>query len=597
MDQHPSNSLPSPSWHNDMPTTLRETSVEITAYISQTMATILNFGLGLKELLAEIAETTRTRFGVENVGIYLFDASQNLLKLETWAGPTQEASIEAVALDDDTLVAQVARTGLILFAQNAGSGMKSFVASPPCAPCNELALPMLVLGELKGVLTLRLAAPNTLLDPDLGTLAVLAEQSAMAIENIRLFETGREAQHESELLYKISRSINTAMSAVQILTAIVRETGVLPFALQLSVYERYNLSAATYSQTIATVPAGSREAVPEDAIHPILELGRNEVGIFVCEDTGILPAPDHEYFLDRSIRAIANARMSVSQRIIGSISFTSPTPRQFSPIECRLIQGISDLAAAAVERSRLYDEQVQVAERLRSLDELKSRFLASMSHELRTPLNAILNYTDFILLGLMGPITTDQQSCLEKVLMSGKHLLALINDVLDMSKIEAGMMTLFLEQNVNFHEDLDQVISTAEILLKDRPVVFVKAIDADLPPITCDRRRVRQVLLNLISNAAKFTETGSVTLKAHHDGNEILFAVIDTGPGIASEDQESIFEPFKQTIDGLKQGSGTGLGLAISKRFIEAHRGSLWLDSERGKGSAFYFRLPIQVTA
>jgi signal transduction histidine kinase len=128
-------------------------------------------------------------------------------------------------------------------------------------------------------------------------------------------------------------------------------------------------------------------------------------------------------------------------------------------------------------------------------------------------------------------------------------------------------------------------------------VAFLTEIDDSLPLITCDRRRVRQVLLNLISNAAKFTQEGSVTLKAHRNGNEILFAVIDTGPGIAPENQEMIFEPFKQTLDGLKEGSGTGLGLAISKRFIEAHKGILWLESEVGQGTAFYFKLPIQVAA
>jgi signal transduction histidine kinase len=234
---------------------------------------------------------------------------------------------------------------------------------------------------------------------------------------------------------------------------------------------------------------------------------------------------------------------------------------------------------------------------LRAIDEMKSQFLASMSHELRTPLNAVLNFTEFVSLGLMGPVNDKQKDALGKSLDSARYLLALINDVLDMTKIEAGMMKLFVEDNVHISDEMLPVVATAQTLLKDRHVQFISDIDEGLPPLVGDRRRIRQIMLNLISNACKFTEQGSVTLSVKNRGDELLFAVIDTGPGIAQEDQAIIFEPFRQTETGIKHMGGTGLGLPISKRLVEAHGGRIWLESVPGEGASFFVTLPLHSEA
>jgi signal transduction histidine kinase len=253
---------------------------------------------------------------------------------------------------------------------------------------------------------------------------------------------------------------------------------------------------------------------------------------------------------------------------------------------------------ARAELETLYREQVEVAEKLRAVDTMKSQFLASMSHELRTPLNAILNFTEFVALGMLGPVNDAQVDALNKTIDSGRHLLSLINDVLDMTKIESGMMKLFVESDIDLKNELNTVIATAESLLAEKPEVhFVRDIDADLPALLGDRRRIRQVLLNLLSNAAKFTEEGSVTLSVKHRGGEVLFAVIDTGPGIAEQDYDVIFEPFRQTETGIRHAGGTGLGLPISKRLVEAHGGRLWVESAAGEGAAFYFTIPIEAPA
>jgi len=226
--------------------------------------------------------------------------------------------------------------------------------------------------------------------------------------------------------------------------------------------------------------------------------------------------------------------------------------------------------------------------------QMKSDFLASMSHELRTPLNAILNFNEMVATGVVGEINEEQKELLTISLDSAQHLLELINDVLDMSKIQAGMLTLFREENINLKEEIQSVALTSVALMNGKSIMFNTDVDPDLPPISGDKRRIRQILLNLLSNAIKFTPSlGSVTLKAaEHDG-EVIFTVSDTGPGVAEEDQDLIFEPFIQTVKGIKHGGGTGLGLPISKWLTEAHGGRIWIESEPGKGAVFQVALPV----
>lgn len=226
-------------------------------------------------------------------------------------------------------------------------------------------------------------------------------------------------------------------------------------------------------------------------------------------------------------------------------------------------------------------------------NQLKSQFLANMSHELRTPLNAILNFSRFVSEGMLGEVNQEQVDLLGKVDDNGKHLLTLINDLLDISKIEAGQLKLFVEDNINLQKEFNAVSDVAHTLTADTPVEVITHIDDDLPPMLGDRRRIRQVMLNLVSNACKFTKEGSITLALTQDADYIVFTVRDTGPGIAPEDHEMIFQTFSQTTEGLKQGGGTGLGLPISRRLAEIHGGSLTLDSRLGDGATFTLRLPV----
>lgn len=246
------------------------------------------------------------------------------------------------------------------------------------------------------------------------------------------------------------------------------------------------------------------------------------------------------------------------------------------------------------------EQQVAAAEaareRAEKSDKVKSAFLASMSHELRTPLNAIINFSKFLIKGVAGPMNDEQKVMATKVTDSAKHLLHLINDVLDMSKIESGSLTLFVEDQVNPRTILDTAISTARGLLDDKPIELQTDIDPDIPLLKGDRQRILQILLNMVSNACKFTQTGIVKISAWHENGELVFSVQDTGPGISPEDQALVFLPFQQTDNGLRQGGGTGLGMPISKNLVEAHGGRIWLDSTPGQGSTFYAALPIRVS-
>lgn len=254
--------------------------------------------------------------------------------------------------------------------------------------------------------------------------------------------------------------------------------------------------------------------------------------------------------------------------------------------------------AARHEVERLYAEQVAVAEKLRSLDQLKSQFLASMSHELRTPLNAILNFSRFVLIGMHGPVNDQQKESLNKVVDAGKHLLALINDVLDIAKIEAGSLNLLVERDVSLVDELNTVAALGDSLLMDKPVRLVRDYPPDLPPMLADRRRIRQIVLNLVSNACKFTAHGTITLSARAQPNQTIHIVVqDTGPGIPLGERTFIFEAFRQAKAGISQGGGTGLGLPIARHLAEAHGGRLWLEDQPGVGATFVVELPIYTPA
>jgi signal transduction histidine kinase len=252
-----------------------------------------------------------------------------------------------------------------------------------------------------------------------------------------------------------------------------------------------------------------------------------------------------------------------------------------------------ELGALAADVNRTCEELGHLYEQLETASRHKSEFLANTSHELRTPLNAILGYTELVLDGIYGEVPEKIREVLERVQSNGRHLLGLINDVLDLSKIEAGQLDLSVGE-YSMKEVVQSVIAATEALIAEKKLTFTTTIADDLPMGEGDDRRITQVLLNLVGNAIKFTESGGIAVDAVSSDGAFQIAVSDTGPGIAPEDQQLVFEEFRQVdSSSTRTKGGTGLGLAISKRIVELHGGRLWVESELGQGSTFRFTLPV----
>ncbi|MFZ5857566.1 MAG: GAF domain-containing protein [Chloroflexota bacterium] len=296
-------------------------------------------------------------------------------------------------------------------------------------------------------------------------------------------------------------------------------------------------------------------------------------------------------------RAEAAIPLRVGARIIGALDIQSTAPNAFSEDDIAVIQTLADQVAIAIDNARSYELSMQAVKEMREADKLKSQFLANMSHELRTPLNSIIGFSRVILKGIDGPVTDLQQQDLLAIHNSGQHLLGLINDILDLSRIEAGKMELTFDE-VNLSELITSAMSTAAGLVKDKSITLKRDLPADLPTVRADAMRIRQVLINLFSNAAKFTDEGTITVHASTADNakghpEITVSVTDTGPGISQEDQKKLFQPFSQVdASPTRKSGGSGLGLSISNHLVQMHGGRIGVDSEPGKGSTFYFTLP-----
>jgi len=272
---------------------------------------------------------------------------------------------------------------------------------------------------------------------------------------------------------------------------------------------------------------------------------------------------------------------------------TRERPGEFPAETIELLRTFATQSALAIQNARLFHEIADKSRQLEAASRHKSEFLANMSHELRTPLNAVIGFSEVLLQRMFGELNDKQDEYLKDIYASGQHLLSLINDILDLSKIEAGRMEL---APAPFH--LPSALENAVTLVKERAarhgIALELHIDPALGEVTGDERKIKQILLNLLSNAVKFTpEGGRISLKAGRRDSAVEISVTDTGIGIAPEDQAAIFEEFRQVGSDERKREGTGLGLTLAKKFVELHGGRLWVESEPGRGSTFTFTLPV----
>jgi PAS domain S-box-containing protein len=313
----------------------------------------------------------------------------------------------------------------------------------------------------------------------------------------------------------------------------------------------------------------------------------------VASEPGFLPNP-----LLPETRAEMAVPMTVGDILLGVFDVQSNNAAGFSNEDAAIYVTLAAQVGVALQNARSYVEQAALVTQLRELDRLKSSFLANMSHELRTPLNSILGFADVIIEELDGPLTENMTNDLRLIQKNGQHLLHLINDVLDMAKIEAGRMNLNPEKFTAF-EVLEEVTSITSTLASEKNLALFIEPDSDQDvQIYADRTRLRQVMINLVNNAIKFTENGKISLKlAALEGARVLFTIKDTGIGIPPDKLEAIFQEFTQVDSSTtRKVGGTGLGLPISRRLVEMHGGRLWAESAgvTGAGSTFFVELPVE---
>lgn len=272
-------------------------------------------------------------------------------------------------------------------------------------------------------------------------------------------------------------------------------------------------------------------------------------------------------------------------------------PERLSPQLAELAQARQQINALGELLTQLRQRLAEAQRQLTQADRVRSDFIATVSHELRTPLNSIIGFAKLLLNQQIGPLNAIQQTDLGHIYESAQQLLSLVNNILDLTKIEAGKIGLDMAW-VSVEEIVVGVIASTYILVEDKPIELFEEIESGLPRLYVDRGRVRQVVINLLSNAVKFTDAGRITLKIHklqRDGQAMVcFSVIDTGIGIRPEDIDTVFEPFRQIdTSEARRAEGTGLGMPISYRLVKLHGGEMWIESRPNYGSTFSFGLPV----
>jgi signal transduction histidine kinase/DNA-binding response OmpR family regulator/HAMP domain-containing protein len=424
----------------------------------------------------------------------------------------------------------------------------------------------------------------------------VSEQVALALESARLFEEARLRAHEQSVLSDLGQALTAQLSTDEILHEAYRKASELVEATNFYV----GLHDPAREEIVIRFNTSS---APADKGITVLSADEGLSGYIVRTRRPVLLQENLQAWLsEQGIGLVGGLPLSylgvpltVGDEVLGVMAVQDyASEHAYDEHDVDLLTSVASQTAIALQSARLFEEALETAERLREVDRLKSQFLANMSHELRTPLNSIIGFSRVVLKGIDGPINDRQREDLEAIHNSGQHLLGLINDILDVSKIEAGKMELDFE-TVDLRDIIGGVMSTAVALVKDKPIELQRSISDDLPTITADERRVRQILLNLVSNASKFTKEGFIRVGAWVEGDEVVLSVTDSGIGIGHEEQKGIFEPFTQMdASTTREHGGTGLGLTISRSFVQLHGGRIWVESTPGQGSTFYVALPIE---
>jgi len=465
---------------------------------------------------------------------------------------------------------------------------------------------MLREGRAIGAISIGRAEAGEFSTEQVNLLRTFADQAIIAIENVRLFKALEARTQdltrsvgELRALSEIGQAISSTLDLQAVLSTIVARATQISGTDAGVIYE--------YDEPRAVFVPRATEHLEAEIVETMLATpvrrGEGATGRLAevqepIQVPDILAAPAESRVRGALVLAGYRALLAVplvrESRLLGGLTVIRKATGEFTPEVIDLMRTFATQSALAFQNARLFLEIEDKSRQIEVASQHKSEFLANMSHELRTPLNAIIGFSEVVLSERMfGDLNEKQDEYLKDIYASGTHLLSLINDILDLSKIEAGRMELELS---DFH--LPTALDSALTLVRERAgrraIALHTNIDRQLGEIRADERKIRQVVLNLLSNAIKFTpEGGRIEVRAEPRGGLVEVSVSDTGVGIAAEDQEAVFEEFRQVGTATKKVEGTGLGLTLCRKFVELHGGRIWVKSQVGEGSTFTFAIPM----
>jgi GAF domain-containing protein/DNA-binding response OmpR family regulator len=587
----------------------RARQLETSAQVSRNAAQILN----LEELLPKVVELIKDSFGYDHVQIFLMDDQDTYAEL---VASTGEAGQQLLAIHhklqkgSKSVIGQVTALGEPQIASDTADA--AVVHRPnPYLPLtrSEMALPLIIKGRVVGALDVQSNQPNAFNEEDVKALTTLAAQISVAIDNATLYKTAQQQAENMGFLFNIT---STAVSADTLEHSLYNVAEQLYQSLHASAIIVYTpvtyedtLNKQNNYQTLKAVALVGSESPLDELEEVRLDNPDNLISLVASNKQPFIVsslADENRYIpVHADTQSLAMVPLVFSNQLVGMIILEDDRPNAFGYEVLQLLLAMSGSLSAVVQSAQLREELQKSNQQLMELDRLKSDFLANMSHELRTPLNSIIGFSRVMLKGIDGPLTEMQEQDLTTIYNSGQHLLYLINEILDQAKIAAEKLDLKFGY-FEIKPVVEGVKSIGIGLVKDKNLDLNVELANNLPKAYGDEFRTRQILLNLVSNAAKFTHQGGITIRVYpvtnaHGKTMIKIDVIDTGIGISEKDLPLIFQPFRQVDSSLtRTQGGTGLGLPIAKSLTELQGGEMTASSVEHRGSTFSITVPTEPT-